>query len=290
MALLSHLNEDDLRALCLDALRKLTFVTSTQLGDFLRVVGQIAFERDLPKGEPGNAGLGLRRLSEEDDDRITDVLSDFYIDGIIRPGPITSRGNTAAMKWPFFHLTPRGKAIIASPTPSPYDPSGFLGEIRAVPGMDDVVVSYVDESVDGLRHHRHRSSVIMLGVASERAFTLFLEAVVGSINDKVKSKAAEGHLYEVTIQRAFDEFTKRYKAPLIVALKNDKDGKPLAHNFDTYLGSLLINIKEYRNDAGHAVTVATSRRVAEAHLGLFPDYVAKVFGLIAWLKTHQIVI
>jgi hypothetical protein len=208
----------------------------------------------------------------------------LFVDGIIRPG---TRNNA---DWPFFHVTAHGKEILADPHHSPYDPSGFLGEIRKVPGMDNVVVEYVDDSLDALRHHRHRMSILALGVASEKAFTLFLEGLVGAIGDPAKAKAATGSLLEVTVQRAFDEFTRRYKAPLIASLKGDADGKPLAHNFDTYLGSLLINMKEYRNDVGHAVTVTANRRVAEAHLQLFPDYVAKVFGLIAWLKTHKITV
>jgi hypothetical protein len=290
MALLDHLSDDDLRSLCLDTIRGLPKGLKPQLTDYLSAVGRLAFERGLPQGPLDAPGIRQKRLDNEDDSRSADMLMDFLVDGILRPGTGNIQGSTTGNSWPFFHLTARGKAILASPRPTPYDPSGFLGEIRAISGMDDVVVSYVEESIEALRHHLLKSCVITLGVASERAFSSFLESLVAAINDQAKSDVAEKLLVGVPIQRAFDSFEKKYKGPMIVALKADDVGRSLAHNIDTYLGSMLINMKEYRNDAGHALKVATSRRVAEAHLSMFPDYAAKVFGLIKWLKTNKLAI
>lgn len=287
MGPLAHLSADSLKSLGLDALRNIRNPSSPEISTFLEQIYVLAMHRGLMPCIPQQSGMAYQPIATEDDRRLVDMLHDFYIEGLIRPG---NDGNlTGGGGWPAFHMTEKGNQILRSQSPSFYDPDGYFSRIRAFPGILDSVISYTEESVAAARTHLHRSSVIALGVASEIAFGAFIDALVTSIADPVKSAAARTALDSNSMQRVYESFNQRYKIPLLQALKKSgDDGKDLAHNFDTYVGFLLSTVKEYRNDAGHALVIATSPRVAEAHLNMFPDYLEKIFGLITWLTTHPL--
>lgn len=285
--MLAHVTDNQLRAVCLDALRETTQPPHGKetIEGFVHRVKRLVYPRGLPKATTTEQERVLKasELQQPDQLRIRDCLHDFFVEGLIRPGAADFAD------WPCFHLTAFGIAVLASPSSTPYDPDGYFAEIRRISDVDEVVVSYVEESVAALRANLIRSSVIALGVASERSFKLMMEALAKAHQDPQKAKAATGHLVNArNVREALTAFTNRYRGPLILALRQHEVGRSLADHFDTYFDTMLHNVREYRNDAGHALKVETSKRVAVAHLDMFPDYLAKVFGLISWLSRNPI--
>ena len=104
-------------------------------------------------------------------------------EGILSPGTDYSNPDL-----PWFHITAYGHKVLASPEPQPYDPTGYLAELRArIAAPDSTVMAYVAESLETFRKGNLVASTVMLGIAAERVFLLLcesLEIALGNASEK----------------------------------------------------------------------------------------------------------
>ena len=111
-----------------------------------------------------------------------DVLWEFMIQGIIAPGLNVSNPNL-----PWFHITDYGKKVLASGEFLPHDPTGYLERFHnEITNPDPTVESYLSESLNCFTRGNFIASVVMLGIASERAFLLLCESLLSAIADPTK--------------------------------------------------------------------------------------------------------
>ena len=238
---------------------------------------------NAPKADPIGSRCGGQApatyiLSERDFGRCCDIIWDLIIEGIIRPGPLNSDQGL-----PHFHLTEYGREKIKGGPALPYDPDGYLKRLAvAIPDLDEVILTYLEESLHTFRIGCLLSSTTTLGCASEKALILLFDAY----GDALSSPMQEKYRKEIEgrpIKRKFDEFHKRLESHLMARLPGD-----IKEHLDIALIALSAVFREMRNDAGHPTGKAVSRESAYANLVVFPVYLKKVYELIGWLKSNQL--
>jgi hypothetical protein len=210
---------------------------------------------------------------------VEDIFWDLITEGLIRPG----LGDGVNQGLPWYHVSEYGKTVLTNQSPQPYDPDGYLAEVRAIPNIDDVILSYLEESLKAFRIHCHLSSVITLGCASEKAILLLIEACKAAISNPADQADLERRTDTLAIKRKHDEFQNLLKAKIVPLLP-----KELKENLDNYLIGLFSIIRSTRNDAGHPSGKEIRREPLYAYLATFPEYLKKVYDLIDWLNNNKI--
>jgi hypothetical protein len=210
---------------------------------------------------------------------IEDILWDLITEGLVRPG----LGDGLNLGLPWYHVSEYGKTVLTNQSPQPYDPDGYLNEVRAIPNINEVILSYLEESLKAFRIHCHLSSVITLGCASEKAVLLLIEACKAAISNPTDQSDFEKRTDTLAIKRKHDEFQNLLKAKIVPVLP-----KELKENLDNYLIGLFSIIRSTRNDAGHPSGREIRREPLYAYLATFPEYLKKVYDLIDWLNNNKI--
>ena len=211
---------------------------------------------------------------------IEDIIWDLIIEGLVRPG--LEDGVNKGLPW--FHVSEYGKTVLISQQPQPYDPDGYLAAIRAISNIDDVILTYLEESLKAFRIHCLLSSVITLGCASEKAILLLIEACKAAISDPTKQADFESKTGTLrSIKKKHDEFQNLLRTKILSSLP-----KELEENLDNYLIGLFSIIRSTRNDAGHPTGKEIRREPLYAYLVTFPEYLKKVYDLIDWLNKNKI--
>jgi len=254
-----------------------------QLNDLYGGVARLAVEQHgiVPHRE-GRTGIielmhgsGVR-LTEKDCGRVASIIWDLIIEGVVRPG--NENGGDAQL--PSFYVTDFGKERIKDHL-TPYDPDGYMKAVRTgIPDVDDVVLTYLTESLHTFRIGSLLSSTITLGCASEKALLI----LIGAYGDALPSprqeqfrKKTEG----IVIKRQFDEFNKMLDSHLKGFLPGD-----LKDSLDVALNAIFAMLRTNRNEAGHPTGKTVRREEAYASLTVFPTYLKKVYELVTWLKAN----
>jgi hypothetical protein len=254
-----------------------------QLNDLYGGVARLAVDQHgivpHPEGQTGiiqlmyNSGV---RLTEKDCGRVISIIWDLIIEGVVRPG----NENGGDAQFPHFYVTEFGKERIKDSL-TPYDPDGYLKAVRRdVSGVDDVILTYLAESLQTFRIGSLLSSTITLGCASEKALLLLIAAYGNALRtprDAQFRNKTEGFL----IKRQFDELNKMLDSHLKGLLPGD-----LKDTLDVALNAVFAMLRGNRNEAGHPTGKMVRREEAYASLTVFPTYLKKVYELIAWLKAN----
>jgi hypothetical protein len=216
------------------------------------------------------------RLTEPDCARVTSIIWDLIIEGVVRPG----RADGGDAQLPFFYVTDWGRERIKN-VRTPYDPDGYLKALKLdVPDVDDVIVTYLTESLHTFRIGCLLSSTITLGCASEKALVLLIGAYGDALPTGRQEKFRKNTAGFV-IKRQFDEFNKMLDSHLKSVLSGD-----LKENLDVALLAVFAMLRTNRNDAGHPTGKIVQREEAYASLMVFPTYLKKVYELLHWLTAN----
>ncbi len=211
------------------------------------------------------------KMPKEDREKVREIINDFIVEGILgwginehNPGP------------PFVKITRYGQECIVKEGPQPYDPEGYLKDLKSeVSNVDDIILMYMSEALNAYLKGLMLSSTVMLGGASEKAFLLLFEAYTNALKNQNKkqefsAKSALPIKYKIDILRQEFEI-----------LKKDKQlPKNLADDLEIQLDGICNFIRTCRNDVGHPSGRKIDRRLAYANLRLFIPYCKRIYDLI----------
>ena len=224
-----------------------------------------------------NLNYSERHLNDADQSRATDIIWDLIIEGVLRPG--SHRGDQSL---PDFHLTDWGAEKLKNGTNNPYDPDGFLKRLRVeIPNLDNVIFTYLQESLHTFRIGCMLSSTITLGAAAEKAFLLLIDSYIAYLPTHLR-QAFEDKIKGRMIKRQFEIMKDRLDSEIRPRLDDDT-----LEGMDVELNALFDFIRNQRNDAGHPKGVTIERERAYSNLTVVPVYLKKVYDLIKWLSTNQ---
>lgn len=148
--------------------------------------------------------------------------------------------------WPWLKLTDYGHSVVHSEMPMPHDPSGYIKRLKTdVPKVDNLIITYMVESLKAYRINLLLSSTIMLGCASEKALLLLIDSFIGSYEDEAKRKTLYDKFANKMIKRQFDELIRS-----LTTIKSDLP-KEIEDGLNNVLFGIFEMIRNYRNDAGH---------------------------------------
>lgn len=247
-------------------------------------VARLAIERGIASIDPAYS-TGMHRtpqyyeLSQKHKSWIEDIIWDLIIEGVVRPG----LGDATNNGLPWYHVSEYGKTVLGNNPPQPYDPDGYLARVKAISNIDDIILTYLEESLKTFRIHCLLSSMITLGCASEKAILLLIDACQNSLVNPTEKDDFTRKTNTISIKRKHDEFQNIFKTKILPVLPPN-----IKENLDNYLTGLFSIIRTHRNDAGHPSGKVIEREQLYSYLVVFPTYLEKVYALMDWLSQNTI--
>jgi len=217
------------------------------------------------------------KMPREDREKVREIINELVVEGILgwginelNPGP------------PHLKVTRYGEEVLQAEQPIPNDPDGYLKYLKGeIQNIDDVILLYATEALQAYRRGLMFASAVMLGVASEKAFLLLLEAYANCLQDKDRRARFEERARGL-IKRKFDEFKKDLQGLRSTLPKSLED------DLDTWIDGVFNLIRICRNDAGHPTGKKIDRRLAYANMQLFAPYCKRLYELIDHFNTNPI--
>lgn len=177
-------------------------------------------------------------------------------------------------KIPLLVITQRGRELLRHKGDSPHHKSRYMAAVKSrVSAPDDVVLSYLDESVEAWRACLYRASAVMLGCACEKLILILAEAIAGSdwqpFAGKLQKKLSGRRVY---ISDLFNVILAALHA------ENKKKALPssIADAFERRLSAIFDHTRILRNRSGHPTGAEVTIEEADAGLLLFPGFYALV--------------
>lgn len=264
-------SKEKLRELFLNAIKKKGH------GQFLTICENIAKLADTQQLVVKSRDFDSSRctLEQKNIETLREIIWDLICERILILGE-SERENEAS--WPFLKLTAYGKEVVNSVKPSPHDPSGYISELkRIIPKIDEVIITYLNESLTAYRHGVYLASYVTLGCASEKGILLLIYSYLNTIEDPEKRAVKEKKIINnISIKNNFDNFWKIIypNLPKIIGNRNKDD-------FEIFLRPIFEILRNYRNDAGHPINVSNidPKRLKNT-FDIFINYLEILYTLI----------
>lgn len=207
---------------------------------------------------------------------ILDIIHELVTNNILRPG--------SDYKYPLLRLTEYGRKCIEEENLLPFDPEDYIKEIKKqIPNIDDIVLTYLSESISTYNRNCLLSSTITLGAASEQAMLLLIDAFVDSVQDsKKKEKLQKKMKKNLFIYLKY----KIFKTEFSMIKKNLPED--LTKDAETYLEGIFDFIRLNRNEAGHPTGKKVNKKIIYSNLQIFAEYGKRIFELIEHFKANSI--
>lgn len=206
---------------------------------------------------------------------VREIVQEFINNGFLYPG-IPEDQNSS---YPWLTLTEYGKEVFAQEDWLPYDPEGYLKALKTkVPGIDDVTLTYIGESIATFNRRQLLSSTLTLGVASENLMLLLIESYLNWIKDPGRKGRLEKKIKDKFIYAQYREFKQEFI--------NDVKSLPkeFQADWETYLDGIFNFIRLNRNSAGHPTGKKLSAKIIYANLQIFSEYASYIFALMKYLN------
>lgn len=209
-----------------------------------------------------------------------DVLWEFMIQGIIAPGL-----NVHNPGFPWFRVTEYGKKVLITGEYLPHDPTGYLDRFRAeITNYDLTVESYLSESLNCFTRGNLVASVVMLGIASERIFSLLCTSLSTAIDNPREKIEFEKILKGMAIKPKMDWVFNK------IQIIQCKSPRPLPDNVNIMVAAIFDFIRCQRNELGHPKESPpeVARDDAYVNLRIFPTYCKMAHQVIGYLANNKV--
>lgn len=218
---------------------------------------------------------GSPKLDEYDKTRVREIVWDLIIQRILTIG---GHNNP---EWPFLSLTEYGLEAIESELPIPNDISGYLARINnEIPKLNEVILDYLEESIQTYNINQLLSSTITLGCASEKALLILIDTYGESFEDEEKGKIFRKKIEKKFIKAKFEIFNEDLKRNI------QKIPKELREDYQNTLTGIFEMIRRNRNEAGHPMGKKVNKEILFAHLQVFIPYCKYIYSLIDYFENN----
>ena len=199
---------------------------------------------------------------------------------------ILTVGLSGSWSWAFVRLTEYGREVVREQQWSPYEPDGYLRELRGqAPRLFDLSQLYVAEALSCFRGGSYIATSVMLGAASEAAMLDLFQRLATAM--RANGKMPEVDDFERKLRKEAS-FYKKYEvfAPRFSEVRPKLPSK-LTEDLDGQLTGVFYLIRQYRNEAGHPTGTRVERTDAFGNLRLFLPYCRRIEDLGNWLETNS---
>ena len=221
---------------------------------------------------------GAPNLPDSNVEHVLDFMNLLLHEGVIRWGL-----NRYNLDPPFMSITAYGHTVLAITEPTPYDPDGYLDDIKSKITLDDTSELYLTECIQTFHRGNYLSSAVMLGVSAESIFNNMYDCFIGSLESSKVSSDFEKLRKTPNTKRRIDLVTDTIK------VKATKEfPREIVDNFDSKTGPILNLIRRLRNDVGHPSGIKINRTEMFTNLMLFKVYCDESHQIIEFLKDNKI--
>lgn len=204
-----------------------------------------------------------------------EIVQELINAGFLYPG--TSQDQNSGYPW--LTITQYGKDAFLQEDWLPYDPEGYVKELKAKVSMiDDVTLVYIGEAVAAYNQRHLLSATITIGVASENLMLLLIEAYLNWFKDPKQKASFQKKITDRFVYTQYKEFKKEF------VLDEKSLPKELQRDWGIYLDTMFNFIRLNRNSAGHPTGEQFDANVAYANLQIFADYTRYIFDLIKYFR------
>ena len=260
------------RELTLEILKKdyLESDHSLQFVGIIHDVNQLAVKRGILKESSS--------LPDKNIEYILDLINLLLQQGIIRWGL-----NRSNLNPPFMAITEYGRKVLESDEPTPYDPDGYLSNIKNKVSLDETAELYLVECMQTFQRGNYLSSAVMLGVAAEAIFNLVYDAFIESLKSTKMKGEFEKLRGTARTKRRIDLVTE------VIRVKGKEDfPKNMVDEFGSKTEPILNLIRRLRNDVGHPTGIKIERMEMYTNMMLFRVYCEASYNLINFLQNNKI--
>lgn len=272
-----NLSLNELKPLVLEAFKR---SPQTQYVNLCNQVASIAVEKNIVANLRGNSIIngGGFNLSGKDEDSVRELIWNLVVERVVTIGM-----NNSNPAWPWLSLTDYGLEVVKSTEPVPHDPTGYLKRIKeTIPQIDQVILVYLEESLNTYNINALLSSTIALGCASEKALLLLIDSYTNSIQNIERKTKFKNDTKGRMIKRQYEEFSKCITNLIGNMPSNISDG------LNTVLLGVFEMIRNNRNDAGHPTGKSIPKEFVYANLQVFIPYCQKIYQLIDYFDNNPI--
>jgi len=203
------------------------------------------------------------------------VDSEIYLEvfwELFRQGIITLGFNDANREFPHCRVSQFGRRLLENQQGYFFhDVTTYTNIItREIPNIDPITLVYLQEAMQAFKAGCILSSTVMLGVATEHAFLLVLDAIdANPRHQPTYRRALQERLLLPKVNR-FKSILDNHLAALPAEVRED---------LDTHFTGILSIIRTFRNQAGHPTGTIIEREQAYVLLNLFVPYGKKLYQL-----------
>lgn len=260
------LDVETLRALAVSVLRH---QPNTQWVSFAHSVASEARSQNLLRPQ-------AYELLPAEEDALQAIVWSMIAQGVLVPGP---KGGGASQSWPFFRVTAFGAEVLASQTPPPHDPDGYLkrlkADIPAIAANADYDL-YVGEALNSFVAGNYLATVLLVGVAAELAAGELADALAHWLPEKEAATIKRVETWKIA--ERFEEIRKRIEP------RRPKLPRQFATDFEVQLLGIAAVLRRRRNEAGHPTGRSYTRGEAYNVLQMLPYYLKFLHDLAGWMR------
>lgn len=233
---------------------------------------ELAINKNLIKN-PAHGLFGCSiKIAKSSHKLVASVLWELVIQGILF---VESPSSST------YNITEYGLKVLAAEKPIPHDPEGYLAYLKKeVPNIDDVVFTYISESVNAYDHRLYLSATTAIGCASEKAFLLLIEADIGFLPTKKEQDAFRNRTNGRFVKVQFEEFRKSFGG------QRGRVDKELLDGIEIDLDGIFEMLRQNRNSTGHPTGKTIKRERVFTSLQVFVTYCKRIYALINFFQSN----
>jgi hypothetical protein len=167
-------------------------------------LAELASKRLIP-GDAGSHEYGGLRSEDPLALLLTECYQQLLVLGYIIPQPAPPNAPNPNRIW----VTEGGREWASGSDPIPEDQDGYLSALDSlVPNLDPTIREYAKEAIITYSRRAFFSSAVMIGAASEKAFYLLMEALVGALTNSGDKKSVQKTMNERRLPAMFKCLSK----------------------------------------------------------------------------------
>ncbi|MFC1572440.1 hypothetical protein ACFL6M_02465 [Candidatus Eisenbacteria bacterium] len=210
---------------------------------------------------------------------LLELVHELIVSNVVMTG--MNEHNTG---WPWLAVTTHGSQVLSQEGPAVYDYEGFLHDLQErVPHLDSIVKRYISESLQAYQRNLFYASMVMLGIASERAIRVLVEAYVASVDSAKAKTRLQSKLNGRDISTVYKTFRRSFDTT-----RSQVTDASLPNEFDVHVDSVYNFVRLLRNAVAHpgAMPNITSALVY-ANLQQFSLFSETIFRLVSYYESNQ---
>ncbi len=198
-------------------------------------------------------------IDDSDSSRFREAFWRLVSRDLVAPG--NEKGGVARL--PFVSITEYGIKCFEEGKILPYDPDHFINSlVAAIPGIDDIIMLYFEESVNCFTNMSYLASAVLTGCSIERMVIFLTEEFFKKIDPSLQTNYQKNVLH-------YEKVGKRTEKFIHFIDTNQLDNSfPISdqEKLRALLPSIVNLIRITRNEAGHPTGRVLERDEAQANL------------------------